>query len=150
MSQTHVSSCHGRLYLHGSVLNPEIPTLNPEMPDPPGLRWFLSAVGSWHHVRRHVATRCVSAACRGYFTPRFHTWPSSFHELMIRFERTDVNATLSSSSSSSSSSSRVSLVSGGAVQSVNKGRRRPAAAHDSRHPGVWRRCRQQQLVSLCL
>lgn len=41
-----------------------------------------------------------------------------------------------------------SPVSGGAVQSFNKGRWRPAAAHNSWHPRVRRCCRQQQLVRI--
>lgn len=35
---------------------------------------------------------------------------------------------------------------GGAVQGPGEGRERPAAAHDCRHSGLWRRRRQQQLV----
>lgn len=38
--------------------------------------------------------------------------------------------------------------SGGAVQSFNKGRRCPAAAHNSWHPRVRGCCRQQQLVRI--
>lgn len=42
----------------------------------------------------------------------------------------------------------LSPMAGGAVQSFNKGGWRPAAAHNSWHPGVRRCCWQQQLVRI--